>query len=518
MTKWISRNWLWMVVLGTFAVYAPLVGSSQDEKARRRGLEVLTEILELVQKQAIDPPKPTQVAHASIRGMLHSLDPHSNFLDEQEYRNMRDDQKGVYFGIGAIIQQQPDGVVIVSTIAGGPAEKAGLRSGDYFREIDGKTTEGMNNTQVMRKLRGQKGTVVVLAMQRPGLEELIALSITRAEIPSNSVYHSFMLQPGIGMINIRDFGEATSEEFAKALAALRAQGMQALILDLRYNPGGSLDSAIGISKQLLGPNEIILTQKGRMGREPVVFRTDQEASLNAFPIVVLINRGSASASEIVSGALQDHDRGIVVGETSWGKGLVQMVVPINRTRGLGLTIARYYTPSGRSIQRDYQHGLDDYYMVDDDEEESPAPNGPEYSTNLGRKVFGGGGIRPDYMVKTKLDNPAAVRLQRASGAYLKFAVFEREQHGIKLGQEAGPEIMARFKAWLANQKIAITDNEWAAAESDIRDRLSIELQTIGHGAEAGFKYQCLIDPQVKKALEVLPEAEDLLKRKLVAKR
>jgi carboxyl-terminal processing protease len=518
MTNWISRNWLWMVALGAFAIYAPLVGSAQDEKVMRRGLDALTEILELVQKQAIEPPKPTQVAHASIQGMLHSLDPHSNFLDEQEFRNMREDQKGVYFGIGAIIQQLPDGVVIVSTIAGGPAEKAGLRSGDYFREIDGKTTEGMNNTQVMRKLRGQKGTMVVLAMQRPGLDEPISVTITRAEIPSNSVNHSFMLQPGIGFISIRDFGEATSDDFAKALAALKAQGLHALLLDLRYNPGGSLDSAVGISKQLLGPNELILTQKGRAGREPVVFKTGAEAPQNGFPVIALINRGSASASEIVSGALQDHDRGLVVGETSWGKGLVQMVIPINRTRGLGLTIARYYTPSGRSIQRDYQHGLDDYYIVGDDEEEAPAAHGgPEYSTSLGRRVYGGGGIRPDYLVKTKLDSPAAVRLQRASGAYLKFAVHERESHGIKLGQGAGPEIMARFRAWLAAQKIEITEKEWAEAETDIRERLSIELQTIGHGSDAGFKYQCLIDPQVQKALEVLPEAEALLKRKMAGK-
>jgi carboxyl-terminal processing protease len=501
------------------AVYAPLVGSSQDEKARRRGLETLTEVMTLIQKQAIDPLQPTQVAYASIRGMLNTLDPHSSFMDEQEFRNMREDQKGVYFGIGSIIQQQPDGVVIVSTVPGGPSEKAGLRSGDYFREIDGKSTEGMTNVQVMRKLRGEKGTVVVLTMQRPGVDQPINVSITRAEIPSNSVNYAFMLDSGVAFIKIRDFGEATSDDFGKALAALKGQGLHALILDLRDNPGGSLDSAIGVSKQLLGPDELILTQKGREGREPVVYRTGPEASMNTFPIVVLITRGSASASEIVSGAIQDNDRGLVVGETSWGKGLVQVVVPINRTRGLGLTIARYYTPSGRCIQRDYQHGLDDYYFADDEDESGPgAPKGLEYRTSLGRVVYGGGGIRPDYIVHSKLDNIAAVRLQRISGAYLKFAVAERDSRGVKLGQAADDALMARFKHWLAEQRITITDAEWEAAKSDIKERLTIEMQTIGYGTDAGFKYQCLVDPQVIKAMEVLPEAEELLKKKLAGKR
>jgi carboxyl-terminal processing protease len=511
MPKWLTRNWLWMVALATAAVYAPLVGGSQDEKVRRQGLETLTEIMGLVQRQAPDPPKPIQVAHASIRGMLHTLDPHSNFMDEQEFRQMREDQKGVYFGIGSMIQQQPDGVVIVSTVPGGPSEKAGLRSGDYFHEIDGRSADGMTSTQVMRKLRGEKGATVVVTVRRPGFDQPITVPITRAEIPSNSVSHAFMLNADVGFIKVRDFGEATSNDFAKSLAMLKGRGMEALVLDLRDNPGGSLESAVGISKQLLGPGEVILTQKGREGREPTVFRTDPGPGGDGFPMAVLINRGSASASEIVAGAIQDHDRGLLVGETSWGKGLVQVVVPINRTRGLGLTIARYHTPSGRCIQRDYQHGLDDYYFSGG---EDAGTSGPEYRTDLGRVVYGGGGIRPDYTIGPKLDNMVAVRLQRLSGAYIKFAVLEREAHGIKLDQGADDAVMSRFRAWLGEQGIAIADKEWREAEGDIRDRLAIEMQTMGYGADAGFKYQCLLDPQVKSAVEALPEAEALLKRKL----
>ena len=523
MTKWISRNWLWMVIFGAVAIYAPLVGSGQDEKAKRRGLETLTEIMELIQKQTIDPPNPKQVAFASIQGILHTLDPHSNFMDEQEFRNMRNDQKGAFFGIGAMIQSQPDGVAIVSPTPGGPADKAGLRAGDYFREIDGKSTEGQSNNQVMRRLRGEKGTTVVLTMERPATEQTFSVPITRAEIPSNSVNYTFMLTSDIGLIKIREFGETTSEEFAKSISTLKSQGLRALILDLRSNPGGTLDSAVGVSKQLLGPNELILTQKGRDERDMVVFRTDSEGSMetNTFPVVVLINRSSASASEIVAGAVQDHDRGLVVGETSWGKGLVQMVAPINRTRGLSLTIARYYTPSGRCIQRDYQHGLDDYYIIDDEiDSEDDNSKGPEFRTGLGRIVYGGGGIHPDYVVKPKSGHSTANRLWLVNGAFFKFAVFaEKELQGnsIKLGQVVDNSVMTRFRAWLENQKIAITDQEWKDAQSDIRERLTAEMQMVAHGTDAGFKYECLVDPQVQKAMELLPEAENLYKRKLAAK-
>jgi carboxyl-terminal processing protease len=509
-----------MVIFCAVAVYAPLVGGSQDERAKKRGLETLTEVMDIIQKHSIAPQTPKQVAYASIQGMLQTLDPHSSFMDELEFRNMRDDQKGAYFGIGAIIQGQPDGAVaIVNTIAGGPAEKAGLRAGDSFREIDGKTTEGQNSNQVMRRLRGEKGTTVVLTVQRPGAEQLINLSIVRAEIPNNSVYYSFMLTDEIGFIKIRDFGEATSDDFGKAIASLKKKGLKALILDLRDNPGGSLDAAIGISKQLLGPNELILTQKGREGRDPVFFRTDSDDRLfaNSFPLAVLINRRSASASEIVAGAIQDHDRGLLVGETSWGKGLVQVVVPINRTRGLGLTIARYHTPSGRCIQRDYQHGLDDYYILDSEDPDPAAAEGPEYRTDLGRIVYGGGGIRPDYLVARK-EHVIAYRLRNVMGAYFKFAVAEKDRLDSKLGQAADGATMARFKEWLGGQNINISDEDWKAAEKDINANLTIEIQSLLFGSEAGFKYESLAtDAQVQKAIEMMPEAESLYKKRLEKK-
>jgi carboxyl-terminal processing protease len=516
MAHWLKKNWIWLVVLATTAVYAPLAGRTGDERSRQRNLDTLTEVMGLVQKQAVDPPTARQESHAAITGMLHTLDPHSYYMDENEYHMMREDQRGSFFGIGSIIVQQPEGIVIVSTVRGGPSEKVGLRAGDAIKEIDGKSTENWTSNAAVQKLRGDKGTVVEVAVQRAGFPGVLRFSITRGEIPSNSVYYSFMLTPTTGFITIKDFGETTSEEFEKAVRTLKTQGMKELILDLRNNGGGLLDAAVGICRQLLGPGELIVSQKGRDGRDLIETRTPKGSTLDPFPMVILINRGTASASEIVTGAVQDHDRGVVIGQTSWGKGLVQAVMAINRTRGLALTTARYYTPSGRCIQRDYMHGLDDY-LLPEDSKEPVEPKGPIYKTDLNRVVYGGGGITPDHAVEADKVTTFVSNLRYRSSAFFKFAVLEKEKHGIKAQQAPDDELMARFQAWLKEQKIEVTEAEWKDPQNqaDMRSLLGMEMQNVGFGLEAGFKFISGRDPQVKKALEVLPEAEALLKRKLL---
>jgi carboxyl-terminal processing protease len=516
MVNFTRKNWIWMVVVATTLVYAPLAGYSGEEKARQHSLDTLAEIMGLLQKNTVDPPTPKQITHASIQGMPHTLDPHSNYFDESEFRHMKEDQRGSFFGIGSIIQQQPDGIVIMSTVRGGPSEKAGLRPGDFIREIDGKPTEGWTSTQAVEKLRGEKGTLVEVAIQRMGVPDLLRFGLTRAEIPSNSVTFAFLLTPTTGFIAIKEFGETTSAEFERAVQNLKKQGMKELLLDLRDNGGGILDAAIGISQQLLGPNELIVSQKGRGGRDTSQTRTPKGAALDPFPVVVLINRGSASASEIVTGAIQDHDRGLVVGTTSWGKGLVQSVMTIGRSRGLALTTARYYTPSGRSIQRDYQHGLDDYWLPEEDKQAAP-PKGPEYKTDLNRIVYGGGGITPDFYVDQTQLSAFTATLRGRYSAFFKFAIQEKDKLGVKPQQDVDDAAMARFKTFLAGQKIPFTEAEWADPQNQthMRRQLAYELQSVNFGPEAGFRYLCGRDPQINKALEVLPEAEALLKRKLL---
>ena len=517
MARWLKKYWIGLVIAATAGVYAPLAGRTGDDRAAQKSMDTLTEIMGLVEKQSVDPPTAKQIAHASISAMLHTLDPHSYYMDETEFRAFRDEQRGSFFGIGSIIVQQADGIVIVSTVRGGPSEKVGLRAGDIIREIDGKSTENWTSNAAVQKLRGEKGTVVEVAVQRMGFPGLIRFSITRSEIPSNSVYYQFMLNPTTGWITIKDFGETTAEEFEKAVRNLKGQGMQALILDLRYNGGGMLDAALGICRQLLGPNELIVTQRGREGKDVVETRTPKGSTIDPFPMVVLINRGSASASEIVTGAMQDHDRALVVGQTSWGKGLVQAVYTVNRARGVALTMARYYTPSGRCIQRDYMHNIDDYLLPDEDAKEPAQPQGPQYKTDLGRVVYGSGGITPDYWADGGKLTTFVGNLRFRNSAFFKFAVLEKDKFGVKPQQDVSDATMARFKVWMAEQKIECSEADWNDPhnQADMRDQLGIELQNVAYGVEAGFRFTCARDPQVRKALEVMPEAEKMLRKKML---
>ncbi len=514
MARFVKRNWMWLVMLATVAVTGPLLARNGAESAKQKSLDTLTEVMDIVEKESPEAPTSKQLTHATIQGMLHTLDPHSNYMDESEFRMLREEQKGSFFGIGAIIQQHEQGIAIISPMKGGPAERLGVRSGDIIKEIDGASTEGMSSNAALQKLRGEKGTIVEIAVQRTGMPGLIRFSIPRAEVPTNSVYYSFMLNPTTGLIVVKDFGETTSDEFERAVATLKKQGMKQLVLDLRSNGGGVLDAAIGICRQLLGPDQLIVSQKGRDGREESQTRTTKGASFDPYPLVILINRGTASASEIVTGAVQDHDRGLVVGQTSWGKGLVQSVLTINRSRGLALTTARYYTPSGRCIQRDYSHGLDDYYNPDDDKDAKP--QGPAYKTDLGRVVYGGGGINPDVVVTPSKATEYLLNLRYRYSAFFRFAVQEKERFGIQPGQHADDVVLDRFKTWVLEQKLPYTDKDWEANREAMKEQLSIEMQNVAYGVEAGFKLQCETDPVVQKALELMPQAEELLQKKLQA--
>jgi carboxyl-terminal processing protease len=511
MARFIKRNWMWMLMLVTAAVAGPLLARSAHDGARQQGLDTLTEVMGLIEKDSPEPPTPRQLTHATLQGMLHTLDPHSNYFDETEFRVLREGQKGSFFGIGAIIQPHEEGIAIINPMKGGPAERLGVRAGDIIKDIDGSNTEGMSSDMALQKLRGEKGTIVTIAIQRVGRDELLHFSIPRAEVPTNSVYYAFMLNPTTGLILIRDFGETTADDFERAVATLKKQGMKQLVLDLRGNGGGVLDAAIGICRQLLGPDQLIVSQKGRDGRDESETRTRKGAQLDPFPLVILINRGSASASEIVTGAVQDHDRGLVVGQVSWGKGLVQSVLTINRSRGLALTTARYYTPSGRSIQRDYSHGLDDYFNPED--EKTPKPKGPAFKTDLGRTVYGGGGITPDYLLPTVRINEFMVNLRFRYSAFFRFAVHEKENFSILPDQHADDAVMARFRTWATEQKLAISDKDWQDNYAAMQEQVAIEMQNVAFGVEAGFKLQCENDPFILKALEVMPEAESILKKK-----
>jgi carboxyl-terminal processing protease len=296
--------------------------------------------------------------------MLRTLDPHTSFLEPKEYADMQDRQKGSFYGLGILVTKRNDQVTVITPLEGTPAARLGIRAGDVISEVEGTSTDDLPLDDVVKRLKGPKGTTVHIKIIRIGIKEPIPLTIVRAAIPTNSISNVLMIRPGIGYIRIKDFTATTVRELDEAVEKLNGEGMQKLVLDLRGNPGGLLDAAVGVSDHFLDKNQMIVYTKGRTPDSAQDYTAPGKHQKLEVPVVVLVNRGSASASEIVAGALQDHDRALIVGETSWGKGLVQSVYTLQYGAGLALTTSKYYTPSGRNIQRDYS-SFYDYYVADE---------------------------------------------------------------------------------------------------------------------------------------------------------
>ena len=347
--------------------------------------------------------------------MLRSLDPHSNYFDREEFEELKTDQRSEYFGIGASIYnytvgKDPD-TFIIATFADAPANRAGLRFGDRILAVDGVKMTGKPSAEVRDKIRGPRGSVVKITIERALDKRVSTLEITRDAVPQPSIPDSYLLKPGVGYVDMsRGFNYDTTEKLQDAIEDLRAKGMTSLVLDLRNNPGGFLDQSINVAELFLPARQLILTQKGRNGLRDNTY-ISRNTTPDLIPLVILINESTASASEIVAGAMQDHDRALIVGKTSFGKGLVQSIIPLEFGAGLTLTSAKYFTPSGRLIQRDYSNGgFYDYYTHGGSNrfEKKPEvikPSGPEKKTDTGRAVYGGGGIAPDEEVNAKVVTP-----------------------------------------------------------------------------------------------------------------
>ena len=414
-----SRRALFSVTLflATCAIFGSLVNqkvaaqSASDESTLRDSLRSFTNVYSIVEQnyaEKLDTDKTDKAIYdGAIPGMLHTLDPHSNFYDPKAFAQMREDQHGKYYGVGMSIQPQPDKdggtkIVVLAPFEGTPSFKAGIRPGDVIVSIDGKATTGMDSAAVASLLKGPKGTHVAVTMEREGSAKPLVFDLVRDDIARPSVDLAFLVRPGVGYIHVTSFIEITSREVGDALDKFESQGdLKGLIIDLRGNPGGLLNEAVNMSDKFLQKGQIVVSQHGRAFPDQV-YRAAHGEQGTKYPIVVLVNRNTASAAEIVSGALQDHDRALIVGETTFGKGLVQTVFQISENTGLALTTYHYYTPSGRLIQRNYDHvSLYDYYYVRDDSAKAKDKSNLEVKlTDSGRTVYGGGGITPDE----KIDN------------------------------------------------------------------------------------------------------------------
>jgi carboxyl-terminal processing protease len=512
------------VFLATCAVAGSLINqrvaaqSASDESTLRDSLHNFTNVYSLVEQNYAD--KMTQdktdkaIYDGAIPGMLHVLDPHSNFYDPKAYAQMREDQHGKYYGVGMTIQPQPDPtakggtkIVVLYPFEGTPSYKAGVRPGDVILSVDGKSTEGMDSAGVAGMLKGPRNTHVLVTMSREGAAKPLVFDLVRDEVSRPSVDLAFLIKPGIGYMHVTNFMETTSREVGDALE--KFGDLNGLVIDLRGNPGGLLTEAVNMSDKFLQKGQIVVSQRGRAFPDQV-YRA-AHGSDTKYPIVVLVNRNTASAAEIVSGALQDHDRALIVGETTFGKGLVQTVFQITENTGLALTTYHYYTPSGRLIQRNYNNvSLYDYYYVRDAGAQSKDKSNLEVKlTDSGRTVYGGGGITPDEPIENLKSN----RFQEA--LLQNYAFFNFSKHYLASHNSIGKDftvddgVMQEFKTFLKSKNIDYTDQDIAGVQDWLKESIKSELFTSQYGQLEGLKVRAEWDPQIAKAITFLPEAQTL---------
>ncbi|MDP9049359.1 MAG: S41 family peptidase [Acidobacteriota bacterium] len=515
-------------VLGSFISQKVAAQSASDESTLRDSLHEFTNVYSIVEQNYAEPLDQDKTDKAiydgAIPGMLHVLDPHSNFYDPKAFAQMREDQHGKYYGVGMSIQPQPDKaglihIVVLSPFEGTPAFKAGIRPGDVIMSVDGKAADGLDSAAVAGMLKGPKGTHVSVVMSREGKETPMTFDLVRDEIPRYSVDLAFLLKPGIGYIHVTNFMETTSREVGEALQKFQSANgnLHGLVIDLRANPGGLLNEAVNMSDKFLQKGQIVVSQRGRAFPDQVYRAAHGEEGSDKFPIVVIVNRNTASAAEIVSGALQDHDRALIVGETTFGKGLVQTVFQISEDTGLALTTYHYYTPSGRLIQRSYDGlSLYDYYYVRDGAKKADKSNLEVKLTDSGRTVYGGGGITPDEKIEVPDLNHFQASLYQhyvfVNSGIGSFARHYLASHTVTKEFNVDDAMVQQFKEFLKVNQVDCTDNDINGVSDWIKANIKAELFTSQFGQLEGLKVRAQADPEINKASTFMPEAMALVDR------
>lgn len=490
-------------------------------------LGVFNQVLGFVNDNYVEDVDGEEIMTGAITGLLKELDPHSNYLDPDRFKRMQERNRGNYFGIGISFEIVEGFITVISPIEGSPSHKLGLRSGDRIVKIDDESAKGITQEEVFDKLRGEKGTTVHITIQREGDSELLEFDIVRDEIPIFSVPWSFMLDDRTGYVRMIRFSATTSDELDRALSKLESAGMQQLVLDLRGNTGGYLNEAIEVVDKFLPANKKVVYTRGRLPDSNEDYFTTGRGRHTQFPIITMVDHGSASASEIVSGALQDWDRSLVVGQTTFGKGLVQRQYRLKNQGALLLTVARYHTPSGRLIQRDYSDR--DKYLderVEDIEAEAESDSAlaarPKFHTALNRTVYGGGGITPDIHIDKRYLLTELEQQLTQKRAFFEFAnhfVVQRRPAvtdfpSFRTGFDLGPEDMAEFREFLEDRKIEFDADSLAAHGDKIERDIKAEIARNLWGDNE--RYHILIegDPALQEALTYMAKAEEMARHDL----
>ena len=497
-------------VVGTVLQRRVGAQSATDESQLRDSLKSFTDVYATVEKNYAEPitgdKADAAIYDGAIPGMLRILDPHSNFYDPKAYAHLREDQRGLYYGVGMIIQQQGNKVYVITPYEDTPSFRAGIHPGDIISAVDGKSTDGWTSDQVAKALKGPKGTHVQVTTIRVGQAAPLVFDLIRDEIPHPSVDLKYEIRPGIGYIHLTQFQETTGDEMTAAIESFG--DLKGLVLDLRNNPGGLLTQAVDVCDHLLTKGQTIVSQRGRAYPAQNYTATHGNGG-KTFPIVVLVNRGTASAAEIVSGALQDHDRALIVGETTFGKGLVQTVYNLSENTGLALTTYHYYTPSGRLIQRNYAGvSLYDYYYNHAGALPSNSTNQEVKLTDSGRTVYGGGGITPDEKIETPEANQFQTELMDRD-VFFRFAPVYVSTHAVDKNFQVDEAVLTDFKKFLTSQKIEWTDVDINGVSDWLKTRIKEKIVTIQFGQLQGLRILADWDPEIQKAVTYLPEAQAL---------
>ena len=521
------------IFLGTMSRPAMSNDSIYDQ------VKKFNDVLNRANQMYVENVDSKKLTEAAIRGMLNELDPHSVYIPADQMKKVTEDFQGSFEGIGVEFDVVKDTITIVTPISGGPSEALGIQSGDKIVKINDSTAIGLTREDVPKKLRGPKGTRVKLGIKRSGEGKLIDYDITRDKIPLYTVDASFMIEKtDIGLISINRFAATTHSEFMEAATKLRAEGMKRLILDLRNNPGGYLDQAFRLADEFLKGGQKIVYTKGRRPEVDEDYYSGDGGNLENLPLIVMINGGSASASEIVSGAVQDLDRGLIVGDVSFGKGLVQQQYPLPDGSAYRLTISRYYTPSGRLIQRPYGD-KDKYYRGEgredveegeniehsQDSKKSSDSTRPVFKTLSGRTVYGGGGITPDYVVKPDTITPLSVSIRRKNlfweftDTYLRGqgtslrTTYKDNFNTFRKGFEVSEELLKEFRTLAESKEIQWNDANYTTDKSYLKSMLKATIARSIFGNSGFYPIAYEDDKQIKKAVTLFPEAARIAKLK-----
>lgn len=507
-------------LIGVFVVIIFTLSISASASDPFNKLKTIAQLVRIIYEKYVEEVDMNKVLNGALVGMLDELDPHSSFIPAEDLEGIDELFRGDFEGIGIEFSLIDGYITVISPIPDTPSDRAGIISGDKITKIDGESAYKITQKDVVKKLRGPKGTKVVVTIARIGAEDTFETTLIRDKIPIRSIASSFIIDDNVGYIKVTRFANTTFDEFASAIDKLENNGMERLLIDLRNNGGGLLDQAIKMADLFIATNDTIVFTKGRVRGSNGVHRARYSRDDLSLPIVVLINNGSASASEIVSGAFQDLDRGIIVGEKSFGKGLVQRQYELQDGSAARVTIARYYTPSGRLIQREYDVPLDEYYL-DSNSADTLVENQKKYFTKSGRIVYGGGGITPDIIQKNEIKyNESTRKIYYHEDRLLFKYAGEIKENRIMLPYNLN-ELMTNYEInqdnffeWLDDNSIEyikdelLNDEDW----SFIMKRIKAEIANVLWSREDFYKALVYGDTQVQTALEQFNDAEELIRQ------